>query len=152
VRDAERRDKKKAKVFEIPVPKGAGVTFHGRDVFAPFVAKASASKLKKLDRLAGREFPGHERDGNHARGEIVAHDHYGNLVTSLPLSVGEPREGKIADRSVTLKPAESYQSIAPGDMGLVRGSHGYWEIACHEASALDRLKIKRGHEVTLTVV
>ncbi len=155
VRDAEARDGKKAAVFEIPVPAQTGPTFHGRDIFAPFAARAALKAprgLKKRESMEGRDLPPFRRVGNKAIGEVIANDHFGNLVTSLPLSLGEPAEGRIADRGIRLLPVDSYQLIPAGETSLVRGSHGFWEIACREASAMERLRVKKGAEVTVILI
>ena len=60
VRDAERRKKKPALIYEIPVPPETLPTFNGRDVLAPFLAnllRGKKMRLRRLEQMAGREFP-----------------------------------------------------------------------------------------------
>jgi S-adenosyl-L-methionine hydrolase (adenosine-forming) len=148
VRDAEKREGRPASVYEIPVPEKIGATFHGRDVFAPFISKAlrkPPKRMRKVPGMAGREFPACEKSGDGAVGEIVAADRFGNLVTSLPDSF-LPAEATVGGK--TFGTAPNYQSIESGESALIRGSHGFWEIACREASAQDRLHASKGVEVT----
>lgn len=150
IRACEAREKKAAAVYEIPSPKGLRPTFHGRDLFAPFAAQQSAkpsTRLKKLSELAGRDFPIAQAHGVGWRGEIIAVDHYGNLVTSIPAGA-EEIEVSVAGTKQRIAIASHYGAIPSGHAALIRGSHGLWEIATREASAATLLKAAVGTPVT----
>ncbi len=148
VRHSEYVEGKPAKIREIDVPEGTGPTFHGRDVFAPAIVrhiKGKTFKGEKLKDLEGRDFPEPtERDG-FVTGEVIAIDHFGNLVTSLPQLPNETPEARIG-RDV-LRTVGCYADIPPGEACLVPGSHGYWEISCRGASAHQKLAVAVGESI-----
>jgi len=141
VRDCERREKKAAQVFEIEVPAKASITFHGRDLFAPFIA-AGLKPAKKSAPLAGKDIPLPRAQGRKIHGEILGADHYGNLVTNIP----HDRKQRVE------REAENYLAIKDGQVGLIRGSHGYWELARREGSAAASLKLKPGDAVSISLL
>lgn len=152
VNDCERKEKKKAKIFEIPVPDDASATFHGRDVFAPFIVslfRNRAKKLKVLPTLKGEEFPGSRELDGAVRGEVVAQDHFGNIITSVPIDFLADYEAQIGDGEDRYQTAKNYAAIPEEKVGLVRGSHGYWELSCQQRSAWEKLRVRVGDEVTL---
>lgn len=152
VHDCEAREKRKAEIFEIPVPKSAGTTFHGRDVFAPFLANLlnkKAGKLKKLKSLLGREFPEAKKTSGRWVGEILGWDQFGNLVTSIPYEKCHHGEARVAGLRDTIPECPNYMGIEEGKVGLIRGSHGFWEISRRMGSAADLLRVKPGDTVTV---
>lgn len=151
VRDCERREKKAAQVFDIPVPTGTAPTFFGRDVFAPFLSGLLKGKMeaKKGEVLSGREFPEPSREGNRWTGEVLGWDHFGNIVTSIPYRELLKAEGRIAGLREKIHEAPNYLAIDEGKVGLVRGSHGFWEISRRMGSAAELLRVKAGDVVTL---
>ncbi|MBI4406055.1 MAG: SAM-dependent chlorinase/fluorinase, partial [Deltaproteobacteria bacterium] len=152
IRDAEKRVGKQAQIFEI-LPEGEHLpTFHARDLFAPFVVaylKGKHPKTKALDRIEGKEFPTcHELDGRKI-GRIIGPDRFGNIVTSVPIGNDLKAEAHITGRENYLSSVESYAAIEEGKAALVRGSHGFWEIACRERSAWSLLNLHKGDHVTI---
>lgn len=150
--DCEKNDKKKADIFEIPVPKSAGPTFHGRDVFAPFVTHLLGKRmpaLKKLKSMEGREFPEANKAQGRWVGEILGWDQFGNLVTSIPFEKCHHGEARVAGLRDTIPECPNYMGIEEGKVGLIRGSHGFWEISCRMGSAADLLRVKPGDTVTV---
>jgi len=129
------------------------VTFHGRDIFAP-VAAALASgtgvaalgpKLATLYRLAA---PAPEEAAGVWRGHVIEVDHFGNLITDLPVEVCGGARVRCALGSATLEgPVAAYASVDPGELVLVVGSAGTLEIAVRDGSAARRLGIRSGAPV-----
>jgi S-adenosyl-L-methionine hydrolase (adenosine-forming) len=151
VRACEKQEGRAAKVFEIPVGESAGPTFHGRDVFAPALVRhlrGKPGRLKRLESMEGREFPEPRERGGKLVGEILAIDHFGNLVTSFAQQPGETPEARIGLRTV-LRTVGCYADIPPGEACLVPGSHGFWEISCRSASAHEKLALAVGQEITI---
>ena len=119
-------------------------TFHGRDIFSPVAAHLSLGvpfseigpRIHDLKLLPHDEY---SVDGNEISGTVVYTDKFGNLITSIPaeavndgtravVTVGEKRVAGIS---------ESYSSVEPGEIVVVRGSGGYIEISVNQGRASD---------------
>jgi len=152
VRACERRDGVAARWFEIPRAPGMKATFHGRDLFAPFVAmhlERPDSSFPELTEVEGREFPRHVIYEGAWIGQVVHIDRYGNLITSISLSDFENASAEVASLNGRIASVRSYLDIEQGTVGLIRGSHGYWEIAARMGSAAKLLGVKKGERVTV---
>jgi S-adenosylmethionine hydrolase len=155
VRDAEKRDFQPARAFEIVVPKEASTTFHGRDVFAQFVAaslKEKPQRLQKVEFLSGDPFPAPVKKKHEYEGQILTRDYFGNAITSISAEVGFDVLGEVGARGAKLKSYPNYEKIPAGTAGLIRGSHGFWELACRNESAWDLLKLHAGSPITITTL
>lgn len=134
-------------IREIPIPPGTLPTFHGRDVFAPFVvglAQGKPGKTTKLESLVGDSLPRPKAEGSGWNGEILAVDRYGNLVTNLPLGMAI-QNAQIGRARFTR--AAHYAAIPAGRAALIQGSHGFWEVSCRNASAAKHLGAARGDRI-----
>jgi len=153
VRDCERREGKKAQAFRIPVSQAASATFHGRDVFAPFIATLLSGRKPSVDGgtdLVGRAFPEPTYDTLRCQGEVLCADRYGNLVTTVPQSEWpKANEAWLVDVDGDIAVFPNYAAIPPGKLGLVAGSHGFWEIAANQKSAAQLSKASPGQKVIL---
>jgi S-adenosyl-L-methionine hydrolase (adenosine-forming) len=153
VQECEKVEKAKAKIWEIPIPDDVLPTFHGRDVFAPFVTKlwkGKSLKLKPVKNMEGKSFPLTKVSGGHVEGEIIGHDRFGNIITSVPHQGSKNAEAQLTAWREKILSVESYSSIRDGRAGMVRGSHGFWEIACHRQSAWRLLNVELGDRVTVS--
>ena len=84
------------------------------------------------------------------QGEVIYEDHFGNLITSISCDAyPELKTAKIVKSDDTASHFENYQSIPHGKVGLIRGSHGHWEIASNQDSAAKRLNAKIGAKIVL---
>jgi S-adenosylmethionine hydrolase len=140
----------------LPVPRSA--TFHGRDLFAPAaVLLAGGADPGTLGptvddplRLAWPEaVPG---DGE-IRGETLAADPFGNLVTSI--READVAGAVVARAEVDGRPARWVRTFGegrPGELLALVGSGGRVEVAVREASAAELLGRVRGLGVRLLVV
>jgi len=149
VDDTLKREGGTSTIYEIPVPPGTLPTFHGRDLFAPFIARILRGKkvrMKRLESLTGRPFPTAKPDADGCEGEILGFDRYGNAITSI---LAEHESGQLildkGDQVFNYSP--NYQTILPDEFRAVRGSHGFWEIAGSEVSAREKLKLVAGSTV-----
>ena len=136
------------------LPRGSN-TFHGRDRFAP-VAAAIANGLR-MDELGPRvdsivrlpyEPPSYAPES--VRGTIVAIDRFGNAITDIeatriPFAPFLLRTGEL----VLDRLERTYGSAAPGPF-MIAGSTGCIEISIANASAAERLRLRRLQEVELT--
>lgn len=127
-------------------------TFDGRDVFAPAAARlARGTPLVELgpplESPVRLRMPDPVRRGREVRGEVIAVDRFGNLVTNLP---GDGLEGpfrvEVAGRRVEV--ARSYGHVEPGTLLAVVNSDGRVEVAVRDGSAAERLEIGRAAPVS----
>jgi len=152
VQDCERREKKKARIFEIPAKEKLLPTFHGRDLFAPFIVehiKNPKLKLKSLSHMEGREFPMFRQLPECQVGEIIGKDRFGNIITSIPFGNATKAEAQVGGWRQKLTTAENYAEIAEGTAAIIRGSHGFWEIACKKNSAWELLNVETADQVII---
>jgi S-adenosylmethionine hydrolase len=134
-------------------------TFHGRDIFAPVAAHLSLGV--DLDRFGPRitdpvslNFPEPGFGPEAIKGEIIAVDRFGNLVSNvlaadLTAWLGQAR---LHLRLGSLKVqglARNYTDAAPGEFLALEGSHGFLEIACAMDNAARRLQAGVGLAVEI---
>ncbi|HEY9230219.1 MAG TPA: SAM-dependent chlorinase/fluorinase, partial [Gemmatimonadaceae bacterium] len=140
-----------ARTVELPVPRGAAPTFHGRDVFAP--AAAALARGEAIDALGievndpvVRRTPEARRasDGT-IDGEVILVDRFGNAVTNL-ISL---RGGVVDVAGTTVPVYRTYAEAARGAPVAVVGSTGFIEIAIRDGSAASVLGLSRGARVKL---
>ncbi len=122
-------------------------TFHGRDIFAPVAAHlANGMSPTQLGDdampLMSLPWPSVTCAQTHIAGEVLAIDHFGNLITSIHSGIVEPRQiAEIRIGKTTLpRLFSTYGDVQRGDLVALIGSSGYLEIAInggHAAQALD---------------
>jgi S-adenosylmethionine hydrolase len=139
---------------ELPIPRGASATFHGRDVFAPAAGRlAAGAPLVSLGRpatgLAKLAWPRPRRRGPRLRGEIVHVDRFGNLITNLTARDLGARFTLRAGEFNARRLQRTYADAAPGALLLLVGSSGLVEIAARDGSAAARLGLRRGDAVAV---
>lgn len=134
-------------------------TFHGRDIFAPVAAHLSRGVT--LSSLGPGLFdpvrlvlPVPRFGAAAVAGEIIASDHFGNLISNIPWGKlhswlrGRPASlrvrGQVIPHLVT-----TYNDASAGSLLALGGSHGYLEIACRQGSAAQVLGAGVGEEVGL---
>ena len=122
-------------------------TFHGRDRFAP-VAAALAKGLSiavvgpKIDHIVTLPYTPPVY-GDVVLGSIVAIDRFGNAITDIERShvPFEPFALRVGDVVID-RLEKTYGGAAPGPF-LIVGSTGCIEISVANASAAERLKLRR---------
>lgn len=129
------------------LPTGS-TTFHGRDRFAP--AAAAIANGASLDdagpplhgiRRLRYERPTYEDDV--ARGSVVAIDRFGNLITDIERAGLRFDTFVLHVRDVIIDRIErNYAAAEPGPF-LIVGSSGLIEISVANASAAERLHLRR---------
>jgi S-adenosylmethionine hydrolase len=136
-------------------------TFHGRDLFAPAAAHLAAGvALERFGRAIADPvclvLPVPQRENGHLRGEVLAVDRFGNLVTSLR---GEDLSGLVSSGllveigEVRLgAPLSAYADAPPGGLGAIVGSTGRLEIFARDRSAHAMLGRGRGAPVVVRPV
>ena len=140
-----------ARAVELPVPTRAAPTFHGRDVFAPAAARlASGEPLHALgdacdDPVVRRTPEAHRADDGAVRGEVIAIDRFGNLITNVIAR----RAGRVEIGGVEVELRRTYADVRPGALVALTGSSGLVEVAVRDGSAAVRLGAGRGATVVL---
>jgi S-adenosylmethionine hydrolase len=129
-------------------------TFHGRDIFAP--AAAHLARGTALDAFGPPvddpvllPIPRPERLGRGIRGQVVAVDRFGNLITNVPGDwVAASAHVTVAGRDVgPLR--RTYADAPPGGVLALVGSTGFVEISVHGGNAAQELAAGRGTIVTI---
>jgi hypothetical protein len=132
-------------------------TFHGRDIMAP-VAAAIAKGLpeKKIGPLfpAYRRFPfpAPVKAGNRITGQVIAIDHFGNVVTNIKRDYLSARAVfNIADRMIKgLK--LTYASVPEGEALALVGSFGFLEFSVRNGSFARTFEVKIGSVVEAIIL
>ena len=139
-------------------------TFHGRDIFAITAAKIVAGKRpsqlgSKIRRITRLQIP----EARISAGKVSCHaihvDSFGNIVTNIRddnriiLTGKTSTIARLNRKGHSKHPillVSSYHEIRKGQIGLLRGSQGYYEIAAREASAADLLAVQDLDELSIT--
>lgn len=140
-----------ARCVVLPVPHTASATFHGRDVFAPAVARLALGAA--IDTLGEpctdpivRRTPEATRDANgDVHGVVIGIDRFGNVLTNLV-----SRRALIVDvGGVHVAVGRTYADVGPGQLIALVGSSGFIEIAEREGNASEKLGVIRGDPVVM---
>ncbi|WP_238016159.1 SAM-dependent chlorinase/fluorinase [Dactylosporangium sp. AC04546] len=126
-------------------------TFHGRDIFAPVAARLArgddlSTAGEAIDDLEQPAKPYVERTNSGIIAEVLTVDRFGNvqLATTADADV----------TGVNGQPARSgntFGAVEPGELVVVTDSAGYLSVAVNRGSAAERLNLKPGDRVTLTI-
>ena len=129
------------------LPDGS-TTFHGRDRFAP-VAAAIANGLSiaelgpRVTDIARLKYNPPMYYDRVARGTIVAADRFGNLITDIEVARLACARFELHVRDTAIDRLETtYAGADPGPF-LIVGSSGCIEISVANASAAERLQLRR---------
>lgn len=144
--------------FRLPSPSN---TFDGRDVFAPAAAHlAAGAKFSALgpsiDDALRQDWDLPIRTGKRFwQGAVFKADRFGNLITNFrardfPLVPGSFELQAGLERIQVVR--THFAAAAPGELFLLEGSSGYWEISLNLASAAKLLGLSGGSPLELTVV
>lgn len=141
-------------------------TFHGRDIFMPVAAHLAAgtplveagdeidpASLVMLPRPGSRV-----RDGA-AEAEVITVDRFGNIQLSVSgtdaagagIIPGVTVELAWGQRAVTMTFATAFGDVPPGELVSYVDSAGFVAVAVNGGSAAQRLELRPGTPVTLTV-
>lgn len=150
------------RAFDISASRGDAAvsrTFHGRDILAPAAAKLlngedPARLGAPVEDLVSLPFPAVTKTAGLWRGEVLAVDAYGNLVTNLRSNDVGPlaRHSKVwfdlpgrpgAVRGL----AAHYAAVDEGRLLALEGSSGYIEIAVRNGDAAAVTGLKAGDPV-----
>jgi S-adenosylmethionine hydrolase len=135
-----------------------GVTFDGRDLFAAAAAHLAAgadpkSFGRETDSMVELRWPEPRVGERRIRGEILMVDHFGNLITNIPLTTvaetfADTPARVVLANGMRARMCASYADIE-GTLGAVINGTGLIEIAGHETSAARLAGCARGDRVTV---
>lgn len=128
-------------------------TFHGRDRFAPVAAAlANGTPLSDVGPMLAHLTTLHYEPPTYAdvvRGTVVAVDRFGNVITDIETAKIPFAPFALQIRELTLdRVEETYGNAAPGPF-LITGSTGCLEISIANASAAERLHLRRLERVVV---
>ncbi len=131
-------------------------TFHGRDIMAP-VAAAIAKGLP--EKKIGPLFPDYRRfpfpvpvkAGNRIAGQVIAIDHFGNVITNIAREyIGAKGVFTVSERMIKgLK--LTYASVPEGEALALMGSFGFLEFSVRNGSFAGTFDVKIGSPVEAIV-
>ncbi len=144
------------KAYELPIPKNASNTFHGRDVFAPAAAMAASGKLPQppgpeIRNPVRLELPEPVMENGRIMGKVIYIDKFGNIVTNIP-SEWVLKASDVTARigGVTISGLrKAYAEAEKGEFLIIPGSSGYIEISIREGDAASALGVKMLDDVQL---
>jgi S-adenosyl-L-methionine hydrolase (adenosine-forming) len=136
-------------------------TFHGRDVFAPVAAHlangVAAARIGPVieDYLRQRSLKPEHTARRAWTGSILKVDRFGNLITNFtpvdfPRVLNSAFSLVVGLREVT-QLASNYEQFGPGELFLILGSSGYFEVSAYQASAAKMLGVAGGTPIELTI-
>jgi S-adenosylmethionine hydrolase len=143
--------------YQVPAP---GPTFAGRDIFGPAAAHLCLGvpladlgrTVDPLSLVPGLLPLSRDEDGT-VVAEVLWVDRYGNCQLNVDpddvAGFGPRVQLRWNDDVRTADRADTYQGIAPGQVGLVVDSYGMLAVCLGRRSAADELALPVGTEVTL---
>jgi S-adenosyl-L-methionine hydrolase (adenosine-forming) len=138
---------------ELATPPEAAPTFHGRDVFGPAAARLAAGV--SLDAIGARRDLEPTRlseawaskVGEAWRAQALHCDHFGNVISNLPLRA--LARLKVVN-GTRVRTVETYQEAQSSELVALVGSSGRIEFAVREGSAASRLHTGPGDTLVVT--
>ena len=129
-------------LVELAVPAEAAPTFHGRDVFGPAAARiaaghplaelgspSSAAPMRLEDAWA-------KKVGEAWRAQVLHCDHFGNVISNLPLRA----LARITTvNGARVRTVETYEEAQAGELVVLVGSSDRIEFALKQGSAAERM-------------
>ena len=142
-------------------------TFHGRDILAPVAAglakglpPAEVGPLLQREELLTVHVakPEINKDQHKIIGEVIAIDHFGNLLTNIGekniyglVNAGNFSGVKVLVRNITIKGIQkAYAQEDPGNLLAIIGSRGFLEIAVNQGNGATNLDAIIGDKVVIT--
>lgn len=131
-------------------------TFHGRDIMAPVAAGlarglAPARLGPRIEEYKKNSFPKPTRLGNRVMGQVVAVDHFGNLITNITSehindkSIFHIRERILGGLNRT------YACVGEGEPLALTGSFGFVEFSVRNGNFAKAFNAKAGDPVEVIV-
>jgi len=136
-------------------------TFHGRDVFAPCAAHLARGIVpakfgKPVDNALRLTFDKPTQTGKRAwTGAVLKVDRFGNLITNYHLDEFSRVRERAFSLDAGMRPVTrlvpTYGEGEPGEIFLIEGSSGFFEVAANQGSAAKILGLVAGSPLELTI-
>lgn len=136
-------------------------TFHGRDIFAPVAAHlASGIKPARLgslikDAMRSPAITPTRLSRRSYVGTVLHLDRFGNLITNFPIAQFETLRNRPFTLTVGLNQVELYASTyancPPGELCVIPGSCGFYEVSIANDSAARHTGLIAGSPLELTL-
>jgi S-adenosylmethionine hydrolase len=136
-------------------------TFHGRDIFAPVAAHIAkgvraASVGKPIEDYLKPISEKPQRSGKRTWvGKVLKIDRFGNIVTSFHVNDFPYLDRQDFTLSVgpvaTSVLARNYMECSPGELFVIVGSGGYYEVSLSQGSASKHIRCDPGGAVELLI-
>jgi S-adenosylmethionine hydrolase len=142
------RQQRTLEIRQIPMPREASSTFHGRDVFAKAAARVELGEFAS----AGPKTRGIRKLQLHrskTQGTIVRIDRFGNIITNLPVRGKKSYVVKIGRRIYQMRFCRTYSAARQGRLFLILGSNNTLEISLKNASANEQLQAAVGDRIRI---
>lgn len=136
----------------------ASTTFHGRDIFARVAAhlfkqedKPSWWQKTKLNHLITLNLSKPKVSSTEVEATIFYQDKFGNLILNLENEVYAPyfpldKQGKL--NHFPLRVVNTYAELNSQEIGLIKGSQGFYELCLNQKSLAKALNTQSGEEIT----
>lgn len=144
--------------FWLPNP---STTFHGRDIFAPVAAHLSTgikpAKLGQLitDPMRSPSLTPTRLSRRSYVGTVLHTDRFGNLVTNFSIAQFDTLRNRPFTLMAGLNRVElyatTYAKCPPGELCVIPGSSGYWEVSIASDSAARQTGLIPGSPLELTL-
>ena len=138
--------------YHLPAP---GLTFAGRDLFAPVVAHLCngvdlAELGEAIDPIGLRPgmLPLTRREDDRLMAEVLWVDRFGNAQLNLDpddvVAMGSPLRLRFGETSRSAARVGTYAELGPGQVGLVVDSYGLLAVSLNRRSAAEELHLAAG--------
>lgn len=134
---------------QIPVPKDASRTFHGRDVFAKAAADIDSGRFETVgDKTQEMEKLELHKQGR--EGIVVRIDRFGNVITNLTKQDKDKYCVEIGERKYAMDFYPNYSTAKDNELFLIEGSSNTLEISLKSANANDELQVRTGRKIRIS--
>jgi len=152
----------------------AGSTFAGRDLYAPLGAVLLNKQVQGINLLTwvselADQFTAETQTWQPCtgwkapirltettfEGNVLTCDGFGNMILTIPhfwldFDVSQVSLSIDKQQAIVVPLVASYGALSVGALGIVRGSHGYLEVACNQGSAEKKLCLQPQMAVSIS--
>jgi len=137
-------------IRQIHIPRDASRTFHGRDVFAKAAANIDLGRFETIGEKI-REIEKLELYKRGREGIVVRIDRFGNIITNLPKQEKDRYSVVIDEKKYLMNYYPNYSAAKEGELFLIEGSNNTLEISLKNGNANDRLRLKTGQKIEISI-